>query len=148
MEFETAYNKMAALCSASEHCESDVRERLRKAAISVNVVDEVVDRLYADGFLDVARYCRAFAHDRLRFARWGRMKIAQALRVKGLPDADIREAVEALPEEEYRAALHATLEQKGRALTDADDYTRRGKLMRFAAARGFTPGEITDALDA
>ena len=146
MTFEQALSRMAALCSASEHCESEIREKLQKAAMSDSDIERIVAWLYDEQYLDTARYCRAFAHDRLRFARWGRLKIQQALRMKGLPHADISDALQELPENEYRQALNETIAQKERSLHDEDSFTRRSKLMRFAASRGFTADEIMDAL--
>ena len=141
---------MAALCSVSEHCESEIREKLQKVGMFDADIQRLIDALYDGGYLDTARYCRAFSRDKLRFAHWGRIKIQQALRMKGLPDGDIRQALSALDEElgdEYRSILKEALEQKSRTLHDEDDYTRRGKLIRFAASRGFTPDEILDILN-
>ena len=146
MTFEEGLSRMAALCSMSEHCESEIREKLYKAAMSDDDIERIVARLYEEQYLDAGRYCRAFSRDRLRFAHWGRVKIQYALRTKGLPDADIREALDELPEEEYREVLENLLEQKARTIRDKDDYTRRGKLVRFAAGRGFTMDEIFNAL--
>ena len=150
LSFDEGLSRMAALCSVSEHCESEVREKLQKVAMPAADIQRIVDRLYDDDYLNTARYCRAFSRDKLRFAHWGRIKIQQALRMKGLPDADIRQALNDLDEElgeEYRSILEETLEQKSRTLHDEDDYTRRGKLIRFAASRGFTPDEILDILN-
>lgn len=150
MAFEESYSRMAALCSISEHCESEIREKLQKAAVSDDDAQRIIDDLYREGFLDTARYCRAFSRDKLRFDHWGRVKIQQALRMKGLPDEDIREALCALDEElgdDYTAILRSTLDQKNRTLHDTDNYIRRGKLIRFAASRGFTIDEILEALD-
>lgn len=137
---------MAALCSASEHCASEIREKLQRAAMPAEEIQRVVDRLTQERYLDTARYCRAFSRDKLRFARWGRVKTAQALRAKGLPEEEIRRAIDDLPEEEYTQVLQDLLEQKARTLRHEDDYTRRGKLLRFAAGRGFTMGEAMEAL--
>lgn len=150
LSFDEGLSRMAALCSVSEHCESEVREKLQKVAMPAVDIQRIVDRLYDDDYLNTARYCRAFSRDKLRFAHWGRIKIQQALRMKGLPDADIRQALNDLDEElgeEYRSILEEALEQKSRTLHDEDDYTRRGKLIRFAASRGFTPDEILDILN-
>lgn len=150
MTFEEAFSRMAALCSVSEHCESEIREKLQKAAMPAHDIQRVIDALYDGAYLDTARYCRAFSRDKLRFAHWGRIKIQQALRMKGLPDSDIRQALNDLDEElgdEYRQVLREALAQKERTLHDEDDYTRRGKLIRFATSRGFTPDEILNALD-
>lgn len=139
---------MAAFCSISEHCESEVRERLQKAGVSPDEADRIVDYLYDEQYLDAARYCRAFSRDRLRFAHWGRIKIQQALRLKGLPDADIRQTLEELPAEEYQSILRSILQQKRRSLPDDEDaYTLKGKLIRFATGRGFTMDEISEHFD-
>lgn len=137
---------MAALCSASEHCASEIREKLQRAAMPAEEIQRVVDRLTQERYLDTTRYCRAFSRDKLRFARWGRVKTAQALRAKGLPEEEIRRAIDDLPAEEYTQVLQDLLEQKARTLRHEDDYTRRGKLLRFAAGRGFTMGEAMEAL--
>lgn len=153
---------MAALCSVSEHCESEIREKLQKVAMPVHDIQRVIDALYDGGYLDTARYCRAFARDKLRFAHWGRIKIQQALRLKGLPDSDIRQALSDLDEElgdDYRRILKDALEQKARSLglslaetAEEEDceaserYARRQKLIRFAAGRGFTMDEILSLL--
>ena len=150
LSFDEGLSRMAALCSVSEHCESEVREKLQKVAMPTADIQRIVDRLYDDDYLNTARYCRAFSRDKLRFAHWGRIKIQQALRMKGLPDADIRQALNDLDEElgeEYRNILEEALEQKSRTLHDEDDYTRRGKLIRFAASRGFTPDDILDIIN-
>ena len=142
LTLDEAFNRMAALCSVSEHCESDVRERLRRAAMSAEGIQSIVDRLYDEQYLDAARYCRAFSRDRLRFSHWGRMKIQHALRQKGLPDADIRQALSELPEDEYRLILTGVLEQKAASLGSGDDAACRAKLVRFALQRGFTMEEV------
>lgn len=137
---------MAALCSVGEHCASEIREKLQRAALPAEEIQRVVDRLTEERYLDTARYCRAFSRDKLRFAHWGRVKIEQALHTKGLPETDIREALDELPADEYVQILKDVLQQKARSLHDKDDYTRRGKLLRFAAGRGFTLAEAMDIL--
>jgi len=147
LDYEQALSRMAALCSMSEHCESEIRQKLQKAAMSGGDIDRVVERLYDDDFLNTARYCRAFSRDKLRFSHWGRVKIEQGLRLKSLPQADISEALGELDEEEYGRVLRDLLAQKDRLLHDEDEYIRRGKLIRFAAGRGFTIDEILKVLD-
>ncbi|MCR4995261.1 MAG: RecX family transcriptional regulator [Bacteroidales bacterium] len=146
MDYEQALSRMAALCSVSEHCESEIRLKLQKAALSVDDTERVISRLYAEGYLNTERYCRAFAHDKLRFEHWGRVKIGQALHLKGLPHEDIRQALQDLNGEEYRQVLHGVLAQKAGTLHDEDERMRRAKLLRFAAGRGFSADEAVRAV--
>lgn len=145
--YEQGLSRMAAFCSTAEHCEYDVRQKLQKAALSVEDIDAIVKQLFKEGFLDNARYCRAYADDQLRFAHWGRVKIQQGLRMKGLPEADISTAIDLLDGEEYHSVLSNIIKEKERTLDDDNDYLRRGKLIRFAAGRGFTVDEILRAME-
>lgn len=133
---------MAALCSTSEHCESDIRQRLAKAGMSASDIQAVVSSLYAEGFLHAARYCRAFASDQMRFSRWGPAKIAAALRQKGLPAADIQQAIAELPAEELQDVLRQVIGSKIRQTTNPT----REKLLRFAASRGFAYDDAAQAI--
>lgn len=143
MNTETALARMAALCSVSEHCESDIHLRLERAGLQASDIQAVIDRLYAEGYLDTARYCRAYASDQMRFARWGPVKIAAALRQRGLPAADIDEALAVLPSEEMEACLRHLLASKMRQTATP----MREKLLRFAASRGFTYDMACRAVD-
>lgn len=73
---------------------------------------------------------------------WGRMKIAQMLRMKRLSDEDIRAGLEEIDTEEYDGILKKMLKQKMRGIKAANDYERSMKLIRFAVGRGFTLEEV------
>ena len=111
-----------------------------------NELEEMTSRiltsLVKDRFIDTARYCKAFVRDKYRFARWGRNKIAQALRMKRLPAEDIRIGLEEIDEDEYNRMLRETLAQKEKQVTGKNDYECAMKLIRFAVSRGFTLDEV------
>ncbi|MDE5959059.1 MAG: RecX family transcriptional regulator, partial [Muribaculaceae bacterium] len=81
---------------------------------------------------------------RYLYSRWGRLKISQALRLKRVDREYIDEALdEEIDQQVYEANLLALLRAKLRQLPDSDDeYAICGKLMRFAAGRGFEPSLI------
>ena len=76
------------------------------------------------------------------FNQWGRMKIAQMLRMKRLSDEDIRAGLEEIDTEEYDGILKKMLKQKMKGIKAANDYERSMKLIRFAVGRGFTLEEV------
>lgn len=148
ISYDQALQKMAALCSQAEHCESELREKLARAGIGTGDADRIIDYLYDEGYINNERYCRAFVRDKFNYAHWGRIKIGQALRLKHLPDALVRQALdEEMPHEAYHALLQRLLRQKDSTLpADTDAYSRRAKLIRFALGRGFTLDEVLDAV--
>ena len=60
---EEALNRMAAYCSAAEHCKAEVNEKLQKWGLPYEVINRIIDRLVVEKFIDEERYCRAFVND-------------------------------------------------------------------------------------
>ena len=124
-----ALHRAAALCSSSEHCIADIREKLSRWGIGEPDARTIVERLVQERFIDEGRYAIAFAKDKFRFSGWGRIKIRYALQQKRIGNSDI-------VNEAYTTRLADLLEKKSRSINDEDVEVRRSKLLRFAASRG------------
>lgn len=134
-----ALNKAAAYCSSAEHCESEVRDKLDKWGIDADTTDSIVQRLIREKFISDARYANAYARDKMRFAGWGKKKIALMLRAKDIDSTIISEALDNLDMNEYEEILRTLLRNKEKSIRYDSEYERKGKLLRYAAGRGFEP---------
>jgi regulatory protein len=105
-------------------------------------IDNIVEYLRKESFIDDTRYCRAFINDKYRFAKWGKVKIAQALMQKRLPQSTFGTLLNEIDEEEYMKILTDTLRSKRKSIHAESDYERNGKLIRFAMSRGFELDDI------
>lgn len=138
--------RAAAYCSAAERCREDVRRKIEAAGLPAEAAERILDRLVEEKFIDEGRFARSFVNDKLRFNKWGRIKISYELQKKKIP-ADIREeALAAIDEETYRRILHDLLKTKKRGTRGKDERDLFYKLLRFAAGRGFESGEATRSL--
>ncbi|MDO4929876.1 MAG: regulatory protein RecX [Bacteroidales bacterium] len=144
---EAAFTRAAARCATTEYCNADWRRRLAQAGLTPQEVADVLERLQREGFIDEARYARAYAHDKALYDRWGQLKIRQGLAAKGIADEDIAAALADVDEDVWEKNLRDLLTQKNRSLRAADDYERRQKLMRFAAGRGYETELIFGIID-
>jgi regulatory protein len=107
----------------------------------------VMERLVKERYVDDERYARAFVKDKVRYNKWGRRKVEQALWQKHISE-DIRQRVlNELDDEEYLAVLRPLLKQKRRSIKAQSDYEMNQKLMRFALGRGFTFDLIRQCVD-
>ena len=137
-----ALNKAAAYCTLCERCISEVTNKLQAWGMTTAQQKSIIETLKNEGFINEARYCRAFVNDKLRFNRWGRIKIIAALREKHLPKEHISEAIESIDDDNYTEILKEVIAIKRRELKDKDDFATRQKLIRHAASRGFEPAII------
>ena len=134
---EEAYRKAAACCAASEQCAADIRKRMERWGLDAACQQTVVARLEKEKFIDETRYARCFVRDKFRYNGWGRVKMVQALRLKGISPSCIEKAMDEIEEEEYSRTLQKLLQSKARTLKGGTDYERNGKLVRFGLSRGF-----------
>lgn len=131
-------NKAARYCSQAERCRQEVEQKLAAWGAKDTEREEIVTYLYDNGYLDDGRYCRAFVHDKVSFARWGRQKIRYALRVKCLPDKEIECALAEIDQTEYKNNLQRLIASR----PAADSAEEKSRLIRFLLQRGYTWDEI------
>ena len=139
---EQAYLRATADCARAEHCRHDLMQRMLRSGLSREDCESVLDRLEDEGYVCSLRYAQAYAHDKLRYERWGRQKIRQGLAAKRIPEADIRAALDELDEEEYRTILGEVVRRKLAATTAETDFQRTQKVARYAISRGFEPALV------
>lgn len=128
---------MAALCAGSEHCCHEMTEKMRRWELPEDAQTRVVQWLTEHKFVDDERYARAMARDKMRYNKWGRRKIEQALWMKQVDDGIIRRVLDEIDDEEYMAVLRPLLQSKRRVTKGASDYEINQKLTRFALSRGY-----------
>ncbi len=137
MTEQEAYLQLAALCAQAEHCEQEMRDKMRRWELDETVQNRIVDRLIKERYVDDERYARAFVKDKIRYNKWGRRKVQQALWQKRI-DADIQQRVlDEIEEKEYLDILRPLLKQKRKSIKAESDYELNQKLVRFAMGRGF-----------
>ena len=138
MTEQEAYLQLAAICAQAEHCEQEMRDKMKRWELDETVQNRVLSRLVEERYVDDERYARAFAKDKIRYNKWGRRKVQQALWMKRI-DQDIQQRVlDEIDEKEYLDVLRPLLKQKRKSVKTANDYELNQKLVRFALSRGFT----------
>lgn len=144
---EEALNRVASYCSAAEHCRAEINEKLQRWGIAYETIASILNRLETEKYIDDERYCRAFVNDKYRFAKWGKMKIAQELYRKKIPSDMAWRHLNEIDEEEYLSILSGLLTSKRKSIHAKDDFELNGKLMRFAMSRGFEMKDIRRCID-
>ena len=134
-------------CSGAEHCCFEVRAMLQRHEAESGDIDRILKHLIKEGYIDESRYARAFVHDKVRFAKWGRVKIAQALWQKHIPQDVADSALATIDEDEYMTALNDVAQSRYRAAKGATEYERKMKAMKSVCSRGYEPQLVRKVLD-
>lgn len=134
--------KAEAFCIQAERCMADVKAKLDTWGADETTAESIMTHLKKERYVDHARFCAAFVRDKYRFNQWGRIKIRQALRLKGIPTDLIATGLEEIDEQEYLSILSNLIRQKKKSVKARSEYEQNAKLIRFAVSRGFEPEDI------
>ena len=122
-------SRAESYCARAEHCASEVRTKILAWGGTPAQAESIISRLCDNHYLDDARYCRAYTHDKLLYQHWGKVKIRSMLQARQLPSSEIQSALQNIDETEYNRILLAVLATKKNAPREAQ--------IRFLLQRGF-----------
>jgi regulatory protein len=147
MTTQEALSKAMKLCSTREYAPSEIEQKLSGWGLANSAISKIIDTLREEKFLDEFRMARYFANDKLKFNKWGKLKIKFMLQQKKVSREAIAEALEQIDEDTYRKLLAEELVKKRKAIKDTDEYQVKAKLFQFASGRGFEGDVIYNLLD-
>lgn len=143
---DTIFNRMAWLCSRREYCSRGILDLLRRKGVDGADATAVLDRLRAEGYVDDARYARAFARDKALLSGWGPRKIACALASKEIPPDTLRSALGEVEEAGSARRMREVVLGKWKSVRAASPAERRAKVLRFALSRGYGYAAVSEVL--
>lgn len=129
--------KIRHWCAASEHCSRDVVIKLQQLHFPSDKVEDALATLRKEGFINDERFARAFVRGKFHNLKWGRQKIVNELRARGLDKSLIDQAMEEIQEEEYCSILGKEINKKLRSIKNKDFLSQKAALLRFASSRGY-----------
>jgi regulatory protein len=110
---------------------------LKRMEIEPDVVVKIIRSLKENRFVDDRRYAGAYANDKLRFSKWGRLKIAIGLKHKQISQEVIDDVLSNLDEAEYNDILRQVIVSRRKSINGNTDYECNIKLLKSVAGRGF-----------
>lgn len=146
MTEQNVLQKLCAICSRSEHCSYEMQEKMTRWGVDEQTQARIISALVKGKYIDDKRFARAFANDKVRYNKWGKRKVEQALYLKHI-DEDIRHSVlNDIEEDDFKTALQPLLQTKIKSVKAKNDYELNSKLIRFALGRGYELEEIKECL--
>lgn len=134
---KTALIKAEAYCAYQERSQYEVRGKLLNIGVIGEDLDEIISTLIENNFLNESRFAIAYATGKLRIKGWGKYKIKQGLKFKGVSEPLIKKAISSLDEDEYLKKLTDVLEKKSKTIKEKNKLLFELRLKQYAISRGF-----------
>ena len=145
--FKIALGKAMAQCSRRELCYDDIRNKLQLWGIDNNNASKIIEILQKENFVNESRYAAAFARDKFKYNKWGKVKIAAHLKSKKIPSDIVREAVDSIDHEQYIRFIRELLDSHKKTVKSKNQYDLKAKLLRYGLSKGFESSLLYDVLN-
>jgi regulatory protein len=142
-----ALQKIAAFCTYQERNFKEVEAKLREYGLDEDEAGEIIIRLSREKLLDEERYAKSFVRGKYRQKKWGRRRIQQELKQKGISEFCIKAGMKEIDGDEYYQNLVDLLEKKDAQEKERHPAKRRQKLTQFLTLKGYESDLIRMAMD-
>lgn len=142
-----ALHKIAAFCAYQERTFKETESKLRGYGLTEDEAGEIIIKLSRENLLDEERYARSYVRGHYRQKKWGRRRITQELKQKGLSDYCIKAGMKEIDGDEYYQNLTDLLEKKDAQEKEPNPRKRRLKLTQYLTLKGYESDLIRMALD-
>ena len=141
-----ALEKAASYCAYQERSQQEVRDKLYEYGLHKPDVEQIISKLIGENFLSEERFAIAFAGEKFRIKKWGKIKIKAELRHRKVSDFCINKALKQINDTDYFSTLEKIISQKSKLLKEPNKIKKRNKLIQFAAGKGYERDLIMDIL--
>lgn len=148
LSYDEALRKMQSYCAYQERCHKEVKDKLIDLGIYGDDLDNIIVDLIEQKFLDEQRFADLFIGSKFRQKRWGKVKIMQAIKVKGVSAYCIKRGFKnEITDEAYRETLYDVIKKKDKLTAAKNHWELKQKLAKYAMGRGFESWLVWEILE-
>ncbi|MGA9650284.1 regulatory protein RecX [Pedobacter sp.] len=148
LDKKQALAKAESFCVYQERSQKEVRYKLVEWGIRGDELEEILSELIMSNFLNEERFANSYTSGKFNIKKWGRIKIKQGLKLKGVPDKMMNKALYSIDDGDYMQTLENLALKKASSLAENNTLKRKMKLISYLQTRGFETELILLALKA
>lgn len=146
-EFNVSLTKAMRFCSSKEVCIADIKLKLANWNTNPDFIEEIINSLVDEKFIDEERYALAFASDKFRFNNWGKIKISYHLSAKKISSQTINIAINEIPNAEYYKTAKKLIISKLNSIKTQDTFKLKNKVLSYMASKGYETDLVFNILN-
>jgi regulatory protein len=144
--FENSKAKIENWCAYRDRSVDETKQKLFSYGLSPQQVEKIIVHLTELNFLDDKRFAESFVTGKFRIKNWGKQKIFMHLMQKKIQKDFVQDALNSIDYDEYVSTAQVLVEKKWALLErEKDDWTRKQKVIKYVAGRGFEFNVIQEA---
>ena len=138
--------KMANYCVYQDRCHQEVEQKMWDFLLVPEAKEEILLYLMRENYLNEERFTRSYIRGKFYMKSWGRNKIRNHLKFKGVTEKLITKCFEEIDELDYEATLRKLYENYYSKEKGLKDYQKRSKTIKFLLGKGFEYEKINNLI--
>ncbi len=139
-----ATKKIERYCAYQERCHKEVYAKLKEMRMIPQAIDQLMGHLIQENYLNEERFAQSFARGKFSIKKWGKKRIVNELKQRGISVYNITSALKEIDEEAYLATFNTLAEKRAAALEGLTGQRARKKLADYLLYRGWESQLIYD----
>ena len=144
--FEEIKQKMVNYCVYQDRCHQEVEQKMRDFLLIPEAKDEIFLFLMKENYLNEERFTRSYIRGKFNIKHWGKNKIKNHLKFKGISEKLIVKCFDEIDDTDYRKTLHKLYENYYDKQKGLKEYQKKSKTIKYVMGRGFEYAEIEEMI--
>lgn len=139
-----ATKKMEHYCAYQERCHKEVNTKLRQMRMIPQAIDQIIGHLIQENYLNEERFAQSFARGKFNIKKWGKNRIVNELKQRGISIYNIKSALKEIDEETYVDTFNTLAQKRVATLKQGSAQQQRKKLADYLFYRGWESQLVYD----
>lgn len=141
------YDKARKICAQQESSKTELFRKLRQKQCPPDLAEELTTQMEEEGYIDEDRFAMEYVRSKSEGKEWGRLRIQQGLKEKGLEEGTIDRAMDALTPEQEEKTLKKFLAKKWAEELQKGKDKPRDKTIAAAERKGHPLPKILELME-
>ncbi|MEI8099196.1 MAG: regulatory protein RecX [Sediminibacterium sp.] len=144
---EQAFQKIKQYCAYQERSHQATKEKLFSMGLYKKDVEILLSQLIEENYLNEQRYALQFVGGHFRIKKWGKIKIAAALKQQKVSSYNIQKALDEIDQTAYLSCLQRLASVKWNALKKETVLNKKIKTTSYLLQKGYESNLIRTVLE-
>ncbi|SFJ09063.1 regulatory protein [Kaistella treverensis] len=129
--------KMVNYCVYQDRCHQEVEQKMRDFLLVPEAKEEILLYLMRENYLNEERFTRSYIRGKFYIKSWGRNKIRNHLKFKGVPAKLINKSFDEIDEADYEKTLKKLWHDYYYKQKGFKEYQKKSKTIKYLLGKGF-----------
>ena len=141
-----AIQKIEHYCAYQERCHEEVEQKLWSMKMTSEEIAAIISHLINENFLNEERFACSFARGKHRIKHWGKIRIVNELKFRGINQTLINIALKEINTEEYYSTFDSLSTRHWESIRETNSLKKRKKFCDYLLRRGYESNLVYEKL--